>query len=44
MGLWQIALDAGKPTVLDADGLNLLAKSPHPLPERIVLTPHPGET
>ncbi|HJP99223.1 MAG TPA: NAD(P)H-hydrate dehydratase, partial [Rhodanobacteraceae bacterium] len=42
-GLWQAALDAGKPTVLDADGLNLLAKSPHALPEQIVLTPHPGE-
>ena len=43
VGLWQTALDAGKPMVLDADGLNLLAKSPHALPERIVLTPHPGE-
>ncbi|MGH8215604.1 MAG: NAD(P)H-hydrate dehydratase [Rhodanobacteraceae bacterium] len=42
-GLWQLALDAAKPTVLDADGLNLLAESPHALPERIVLTPHPGE-
>ncbi len=43
VGLWQAALDAGKPAVLDADGLNLLAKSPHPLPQQIVLTPHPGE-
>ncbi|HET7611203.1 MAG TPA: NAD(P)H-hydrate dehydratase [Rhodanobacteraceae bacterium] len=42
-GLWRPALDAGKPTVLDADGLNLLAESPRALPERIVLTPHPGE-
>ena len=42
-GIWQPALDAGKPTVLDADGLNLLAESPRDLPERIVLTPHPGE-
>jgi len=42
-GLWQAALDAGKSTVLDADGLNLLARHPRALPERIVLTPHPGE-
>jgi NAD(P)H-hydrate epimerase len=42
-GLWQAALDAGKPTVLDADGLNLLAELPRALPGRIVLTPHPGE-
>jgi NAD(P)H-hydrate epimerase len=42
-GLWQAALAADKPTVLDADGLNLLAKSARELPERIVLTPHPGE-
>lgn len=42
-GLWQAALDTGKPTVLDADGLNLLAQAPRPLPDKIVLTPHPGE-
>lgn len=42
-GLWQAALDANKPTVLDADGLNLLAENPRALPEQIVLTPHPGE-
>jgi len=42
-GLWQAALDAGKPTVLDADGLNLLALRARALPERIVMTPHPGE-
>lgn len=42
-GLWQSALDTGKPSVLDADGLNLLARSPRGLPERVVLTPHPGE-
>jgi len=42
-GLWQSALDAGKPVVLDADGLNLLARHPRALPERVVLTPHPGE-
>ena len=42
-GLWQVALDVGKPTVLDADGLNLLAESPRALPTQVVLTPHPGE-
>lgn len=42
-GLWQAALDANTPTVLDADGLNLLADNPRALPEQIVLTPHPGE-
>ncbi len=42
-GLWHAALDAGKPTVLDADGLNLLAIQPRALPETVVLTPHPGE-
>jgi NAD(P)H-hydrate epimerase len=42
-GLWQAALEAGKPTVLDADGLNLLAATPRALPQACVLTPHPGE-
>lgn len=42
-GLWSAALDAGKPTVLDADGLNLLAREPRALPVPVVLTPHPGE-
>lgn len=42
-GMWQAGLAAGKPTVLDADGLNLLASSPRALPGQIVLTPHPGE-
>jgi NAD(P)H-hydrate epimerase len=42
-GLWQAALDAGKPLVLDADGLNLLAATPRELPSTCVLTPHPGE-
>ncbi|HXE66153.1 MAG TPA: NAD(P)H-hydrate dehydratase [Rhodanobacteraceae bacterium] len=42
-GLWNAALDAGKPLVLDADGLNLLAASPRALPAASVLTPHPGE-
>jgi NAD(P)H-hydrate epimerase len=42
-GLWQAALDSGKPIVLDADGLNLLAEQARALPEQVVLTPHPGE-
>lgn len=41
--LWDTALCAGKPLVLDADGLNFLASHPRPLPDRCVLTPHPGE-
>ena len=44
---WAAALygavqDSGKPLVLDADGLNLLAQQPDKISERI-LTPHPGE-
>lgn len=41
--LWTTALDAGKPMVLDADGLNLLAREPRPFTNGTVLTPHPGE-
>lgn len=46
-GLWgemilRLAFDAGKPMVLDADGLNLLAKHPE-YRDHWVLTPHPGE-
>ncbi|HEY5810203.1 MAG TPA: NAD(P)H-hydrate dehydratase [Povalibacter sp.] len=38
----RAALKADKPTLIDADGLNLLAQSPcHD--ERRILTPHPGE-
>lgn len=42
--LFTTALAAGKPMVLDADGLNLLAarKTARALPS-MVLTPHPGE-
>lgn len=40
--VFHLALDAGKPLVLDADALNLLAQSPRELPGAI-LTPHPGE-
>lgn len=38
---WSLAL--GKPAVLDADALNLLAAQPRQLNESYVLTPHPGE-
>jgi NAD(P)H-hydrate epimerase len=41
--LWTTALDAGLPTVLDADGLNLLHAEERTLPGTVVLTPHPGE-
>ncbi|AFC85346.1 yjeF-like protein, hydroxyethylthiazole kinase-related protein [Frateuria aurantia DSM 6220] len=41
--LWLTALDSGKPMVLDADGLNMLAQESHALPGQLVLTPHPGE-
>jgi len=40
--LFNKTLNAGKPMVIDADGLNLLAKSPTANPQWI-LTPHPGE-
>ena len=41
--LWRSAIAAGKPIVLDADGLNLLARDALSLPADSVLTPHPGE-
>ena len=41
--LWLTALDSGKPLVLDADGLNLLAREPRRFDAPTVLTPHPGE-
>ena len=41
--LWHAAIAAGKPLVLDADGLNLLARDALALPAQTVLTPHPGE-
>mgnify|MGYP002780694568 CR=1 FL=1 len=40
--LFGEAIASGKPLVLDADALNLLAQHPLPLPQAI-LTPHPGE-
>lgn len=39
--LWRAARDAGKPLVVDADALNLLATEP--ARRDWVLTPHPGE-
>jgi NAD(P)H-hydrate epimerase len=41
--LWLVALDSGKPLVLDADGLNLLARQPRRFATPAILTPHPGE-
>jgi ADP-dependent NAD(P)H-hydrate dehydratase / NAD(P)H-hydrate epimerase len=41
--LWLTALDANKPLVLDADGLNLLSREPRRFSAPTVLTPHPGE-
>lgn len=45
--LWLAALESDRALVLDADGLNLLAKAPRrldaPAGRRVVLTPHPGE-
>jgi NAD(P)H-hydrate epimerase len=41
--LWLTALEAGMPLVLDADGLNLLAREPRQFSAPTVLTPHPGE-
>jgi NAD(P)H-hydrate epimerase len=41
--LWTAAIEADKPLVLDADGLNLLADAPRALRADTILTPHPGE-
>jgi len=41
--LFGAALGAGKPLVLDADALNLLAARKQVLPPETILTPHPGE-
>jgi NAD(P)H-hydrate epimerase len=41
-GLWFASLSAGLPTVIDADGLNLLAQT-NTMRGDWVLTPHPGE-
>lgn len=44
--IWQNVLSLwknDKPSVWDADALNMLAKNPIKLGEKAVLTPHPGE-
>lgn len=41
--LLPAAVAAGRPAVLDADGLTALAQAPRPLPPGWVLTPHGGE-
>lgn len=41
--LFELALETPRRVVLDADALNLLARTPRSLPETTVLTPHPGE-
>ena len=41
--LWTQVLDCGRPLVVDADGLNLLAAGVGSLPIGSILTPHPGE-
>ena len=40
--LWQVAMEAQRPVVIDADALTFLAAEPRPTPGAI-LTPHPGE-
>ncbi|HEY0504525.1 MAG TPA: NAD(P)H-hydrate dehydratase [Lysobacter sp.] len=41
--LYERAVASGKPLLLDADALNLLATKPFALPADAILTPHPGE-
>lgn len=41
--LFEIALASGKPLLVDADALNLLAQAPRAMAVPTVLTPHPGE-
>ncbi len=41
--LFGAALASGKPLLLDADALNLLAQAPQVVPAGTILTPHPGE-
>lgn len=41
--LYERAVASGKPLLLDADALNLLATNPFALPADAVITPHPGE-
>lgn len=41
--LLDVALGCGKPLVLDADALNLVADAPRALRPSTIVTPHPGE-
>lgn len=41
--LLSAVTERGLPTVMDADALNLLVQAACVLPERVVITPHPGE-
>lgn len=41
--LYERAVASGKPLLLDADALNLLATKPFALPADAIITPHPGE-
>jgi NAD(P)H-hydrate epimerase len=41
--MWASVLASGKPCVIDADALNMLAREPRALPADMVMTPHPGE-
>jgi len=42
LGLFDAVTAIGKPLVVDADALNLLARNPRRLPQAVI-TPHPGE-
>lgn len=42
-GLLTAAVAAGRPLVVDADGLNLIATGQIAVPPDTILTPHPGE-
>ena len=42
-GLLEAVVDAGKPMVVDADGLNVVTDKGIVLPPATVITPHPGE-
>lgn len=42
----EIVLEANKPTIIDADGINAISRNPalyEKLHESVILTPHPGE-
>ncbi|MGH8252726.1 MAG: NAD(P)H-hydrate dehydratase, partial [Steroidobacteraceae bacterium] len=41
--LLAAALERGKPLVIDADGLNMIASASLSVPKNSILTPHPGE-